>query len=84
MNKKLTYEYVDNKGSNRKLRVHFVITPYRSGDEFNPPENGDIEIYSITERGVEIEVSETEIIEIDEFIRKNNEDEYNRYEDYDF
>jgi len=84
MNKKLNYEYLDTKGFNRKLKIEFVITPYCSGNKFNPPENGDIEIYSITENDIEVEVSDSEITEIDEFIRKNNEDEYNRYDDYGF
>jgi hypothetical protein len=83
MNKKINYEYIDSKGFNRKLNIEFVITPFRAGDRFNPPEYGDIEIYSIMESGVEVEVSDSEIAEIDEFI-KNKADEYDPYKNHNF
>ena len=82
--KKIKYEYVDSKGFKHKLDIEFIITPYTAGDTFSPPENGQIEIYSITKSGIDFEVPESEIIEIEEFIKKNNEEEYQRFEDYDF
>jgi hypothetical protein len=83
MMKKIKYEYVDNKGVKLKLDVEFLITPYREGDRFNPPENGEVEIYSITQNGIDFEVPDSEIIEIEEFI-KSKADEYDPFKNLNF
>lgn len=84
MIKKIKYQYVDSKGSKHKLDIKYIITPYTVGDMFSPPENGEVEIYSITKNGVDFEVADSEIIEIEEIVKKINEEECKRFEDYDF
>jgi hypothetical protein len=81
MSKKVKYEYFDSKGFKHKLDVEYIITPFREGNRFNPPENGEVEIYSITKYGVDFEIPDSEIIEIEAFIKKK-EDEYDPFKDY--
>lgn len=80
-----THEHEAENGEVYEYDIDYEISRYRPATREQPEEGGEVEIISIKENGIEVELSDEIIEKITEKIyyhTQDNEDEPDDYEDY--